>query len=113
MQRDLTYIIDIYKSAMEALSYIEDCEFAEFMQNREKQNACIRLLEVIGEAARRVSAQTKQEHPMLVWGEMIMMRNKLIHEYSRVDPAVVWETLTDDLPELLEQIKRSFPHVDF
>ena len=57
----------------------------------------MRRLEVVGEAARRVSAEGRAALPGLPWRQMVGMRNRMIHEYDRVDIAMVWETLERDL----------------
>lgn len=58
----------------------------------------------IGEAARRVSAATRALYPALPWRQMIGMRNQVIHMYDGVDVAVVYDTVREDLPPLLEAL---------
>ena len=70
----------------------------EFERSELHQNAVMRPLEVIGEAARRVSQQTRDAHPEIPWEQMIGMRNRLIHEYFRVNLATVWDTVQNDCP---------------
>lgn len=69
------------------------------------QDCVIRRLEIIGEAANRVSAETKQKHPDLPWTEMIGMRNMMIHEYDNLDFEIVWETVQRDLPVLIKKLQ--------
>ena len=69
----------------------------------------MRRLEVLGEAARRVSAATRADLPGLPWRQMIGMRNRMIHEYDRVDLAVVWETVVRDLPPLITALEGVVP----
>ena len=57
----------------------------EFLWNELLQDATLRQLEILGEAARKVSQETKNVHPEIPWPEMIGLRNRLIHEYSRVN----------------------------
>jgi uncharacterized protein with HEPN domain len=64
----------------------------------------IRPLEIIGEAARRISQDTRDAHPEIPWEQMIGMRNRLIHEYFRVNLTTVWETVQNDLPSLIALI---------
>ncbi len=69
----------------------------------------MRPLEIIGEAARRVSRDTQDAHPEIPWDQMIGMRNRLIHEYFRVNLVTVWETVQDDLPPLINLIEPLVP----
>ena len=63
--------------------------------------ALLKCLEIIGEAAANVSAPTRAQFPGVPWGQVVRMRNILIHEYFAVDPEVVWSTVTADLPPLV------------
>ena len=66
----------------------------------------VRLLEIIGEAASKVSVEFRSEHMEIPWRKMIGMRNKLIHAYQDVDLDVVWDTVTNDIPPLQEELLR-------
>jgi uncharacterized protein with HEPN domain len=63
--------------------------------------ALTRLVEVIGEAASRVSTPFRDAHPEIRWRAATGMRNRLIHGYDRVDLDLLWETVTEDLPPLI------------
>ncbi|HLG30832.1 MAG TPA: HepT-like ribonuclease domain-containing protein, partial [Candidatus Brocadiales bacterium] len=69
------------------------------------QDAVIRRIEIVGEAARRISEETQNGFPGLPWNEIIGMRNVMIHEYDDVDLAIVWETVKNDLPPLIESLE--------
>lgn len=73
---------------------------ADLKQNRMATLAIIKELEIIGEAAGKVSAQTRAAFPEIPWTDIIGMRNRLIHGYFDVDLERVWDTVTYDLPEL-------------
>jgi len=83
-----------------------------FQQSELHQNAVMRPLEIIGEAARLVSQQTRQAHPEIPWEQMIGMRNRLIHEYFRVNLKTVWETVQNDLPRLIALMEPLVPPED-
>lgn len=68
------------------------------------QSAVIRELEIIGEAAKNVSVETKSKHPDIPWKQMSGLRDKLIHDYFGVDLDAVWETVKRDLPVLKEKL---------
>jgi uncharacterized protein with HEPN domain len=80
---------------------------AAFEQSQRDQDAVIRNIEIIGEAANRIQRDTPEfvaAHPQLPWIEMRGMRNKVIHNYFDVNLTVVWNTVKDDLPRLKRQI---------
>jgi uncharacterized protein with HEPN domain len=68
-----------------------------------------RQLILIGEAARRVSAAFKASHPELPWRQMIAQRNVSIHEYGDISAELVWQTVADDLPALVQQLDALLP----
>jgi uncharacterized protein with HEPN domain len=93
MQRDLVYLQDILAAARLAREYVEGKNRDEFLHDTQCQDATVRRLEIIGEAARRISDETRSRYPDLPWGEMIGMRNIMVHEYDLVDVTIVWDTL--------------------
>jgi uncharacterized protein with HEPN domain len=109
MRRDDAYLLDILLAARRARSFVEGFTWDEFAQSDLVQSAVLVPLEIIGEAARRVSAETQRAHSEIPWAEMIGMRNRLIHEYFQVDLARVWETVQDDLPGLIALIEPLVP----
>ena len=97
-----------------AISYIRNLENAEALQqNGEKQDAIVRNLEIIGEAASRIQkidGNFVAAHPEVPWIEMRGMRNKMIHNYFDVDWHIVWDTVKNDLPPLRRQITGLLEH---
>jgi uncharacterized protein with HEPN domain len=65
----------------------------------------VRLLEIIGEAARAVTLELREEHAEIPWPKITSMRNRLIHGYWNVNLDVVWETVQDDLPSLIARLE--------
>ena len=92
-----------------ARSYVAGGTWEGFVADRQCQDAVVRRLEVIGEAARRVSAAARAALPGLPWRQMVGRRNRMIHAYDRVDPAVVGETATRDLPPLVAALEGVAP----
>lgn len=85
--------------------YVKGVTRPWFVQNRMLRDAVMRQLEIIGEAARNVSGELREAHPDIEWGQIIGMRNRLIHAYFQVDIELVWEIVTTDLPLLKMQIE--------
>jgi len=67
------------------------------------------MLEIIGEAARKISQETKNAHPDIPWKDITGMRNRLIHEYFRIDIEKVWDTVRNDIPVLITIIEPLVP----
>ena len=104
----LKHILD----AIEKIEAYTSVGRATFLTASHWQDATIRQLEIIGEAARLVSAQTKDEHPEIPWKQMIGMRNRLVHEYSSINFKTVWDTINNDLPTLIALIEPLVPPED-
>lgn len=109
MSRDDVYLLDILKAAQLALSYLEGKTKEEFFQDTQCQDAVIRRLEIIGEAAGRISAATTAKFPDLSWKKMVSMRNIMIHEYDDVDLNIVWDTVQNDLLPLIGFLEPLIP----
>ena len=109
MQRDEALLLDILIAARRAVRFLGGMTWEAFEQSELHQNAVMRPLEIIGEAARRVSQDTREAHPDIPWDQMVGMRNRLIHEYFRVNLTTVWETVQDDLPPLIAQLEPLVP----
>jgi uncharacterized protein with HEPN domain len=73
------------------------------------QSAVIREIQVLGEAARLVSDETRTAHPEIAWSAISGMRNRVIHEYFNIDLDIVWQTIRDDIPALAEQLALIVP----
>src|SRR3989304_3904896 len=105
MPNDKACILDILESAKTALGYIAGKTREDFLKDTQCQDAVIRRIEIIGEAARRVSNNGKATLP-LPWSEIIGMRNLMIHEYDDVDLVIVWDTVKNDLPPLIASLEK-------
>jgi uncharacterized protein with HEPN domain len=112
MWRDEAYLLDILNAARKVTQYTASATEEDFLQNELLQDATLRQLEIVGEAARRVSQETKNIHPEIPWPEMIGLRNRLIHEYSRVNLQRVWDTIQNDIPRLITLIIPLVPPPD-
>jgi uncharacterized protein with HEPN domain len=109
MRRDESYLLDILTAARRAISHLDDVQSKTFEESDLLQDAVVRALEVVGEAAGHISAEYRESHPEIPWHKMIGMRNRLIHEYFRVNYAAVWDTVTNDLPDLVKTLEKLVP----
>lgn len=66
----------------------------------------VKSVELIGEAASRISKECRDTHPEIPWNDIVAMRNRLIHVYFDIDLDRVWDTVTDDLPPLISALEK-------
>ncbi|MCB1885602.1 MAG: DUF86 domain-containing protein [Geminicoccaceae bacterium] len=99
--RDAALLLDMALAAQDALGFVAGLDEAGFLASRLHQNAVIRSLEVVGEAAGKVSPATRASHPEISWREITGMRHRLIHGYADVRVDLVWTVVTGYLPDLL------------
>ena len=71
--------------------------------------ALTHLIQVIGEAARRVSSEFRERYPEIPWEAIAGMRSKIVHDYMNVDEDIVWDSVTQELQPLIEELKKSRP----
>lgn len=99
----LRHILD---AATKALSFVKDLTKDDFYEDEQLPFSLTRLLEIIGEAAKAVSDETQHQYPDIEWKAMAGMRDCLIHGYYDVNLDIVWETVTHDLPSLIQKIQK-------
>lgn len=85
-------------------TYVAEQTFDLFLSNSMMRFACIKQLEIIGEACNHVDAETMAKHPKVEWRKIVGLRNLLIHEYFGVDVALVWDIVHSNLPDLKAQL---------
>lgn len=104
-REDLVYIRHMRDACRKALAYGIRVNRERFLEDEMAQDATIRQLEVLGEAAGRVGVRFQGEHPEVPWAAARRTRNFLIHDYASVSPVVVWDTVQTDLPGLLAALE--------
>lgn len=104
--RDTDYLEHMLQAIVRINRYVEDGGELEFLQNEKTQDAVIRKLEIIGEAASRLSSAFVAQHPEISWKDIAGMRHRLIHGYFKVNLETVWNVVEHDLGELEQQIRR-------
>ena len=109
MLRDDAYLLDILESARIALRYVSDKSFGDFSKDMLCQDAVFHRLEIIGEAAGKVSLETRQKYPFIPWQAMKSTRNVAIHQYGSIEIEVIWDIIQNDLPELISAPEKIVP----
>jgi len=105
--RDRQSLQDMLENARRALALVGGRSRAEFEADWIANLALIRLFEVIGEAATRVSAEARARSADIPWRSITGMRNRLIHGYDVVDADAVWRAVHEDLPPLIGQLEQA------
>ena len=89
-----------------ATSFVKGRSRNDLDSDEKLELAVIRLVEVIGEAAKNLSQEFKDKNPQIPWKQIMGTRDRLIHGYFDVDPDVIWTIVTRDLPYLTGELKK-------
>lgn len=108
-KNNLVYLRQIVEYVSVIEEYVGGVKFIEFEKNGLLQDAVIRKIELIGEAARKLSPLFWDKYrKKLPLAEAVSTRNRLIHEYDDIDLEIIWNTVKEDLPELKIKIEEMF-----
>jgi len=91
--------------AQEAVELLGDMSQEALAEHRERQLALTRLIEIVGEAASKISQEDQGRYPQLPWRKAIGMRHVLAHGYDIVEPTIIWDTVRNNLPPLIQQLQ--------
>ncbi len=108
-ERDKAYLWDMLDAALAIAEFVRGRSYAEYLSNRMMRGAVERHVEIIGEAARRVSAATREANQDIPWKSIIGQRNVLAHEYDEILHEAMWAVATRRIPELTAALRRILP----
>lgn len=100
----LRHLVD---AAETAIRFLEGRSRADLDNDEMLRLALTKLVEIVGEAAKEVTPETKAQHPAVPWSAAARMRDRLVHHYFDIDLDVPWSTITVDLPSLLAEVPRA------
>jgi uncharacterized protein with HEPN domain len=106
---DLLYLGHMLDAAREAHAIAVEREKEQFDRDRIRQLALTHLIEIIGEAARKVSAGGRAAMPTVPWSDIMGMRHRIVHDYWNVNTDRVWYTAVEDLPPLIDALEQALP----
>ena len=110
--RDPAYLWDMLQEVKEIEKMLAGYDLAAFLADHVMLRAIERSVEIIGEAARHVSATFQSKHPEIPWREIIGQHNILAHEYGQIDHELLYKTATEDIPDLITRIEALLPPLD-
>ncbi len=105
MNKDRASVADILNSMRLAIGYLGPMTADEFAATIEKIDSVCRRLEIVGEAAKRLSMPLREAHPEVAWAMMAGMRDRLIHGYDVLRVDVIYDTVTKVIPPLIPAIE--------
>lgn len=105
MRRDDQYLRDILRAGEEVGQFLAGVDSTSFVRDRLRQLAVLQLLIVVGEAASRLSPETRGRRTDIAWADVVAFRNIAVHVYFAVDWMTVWDTAVEDLPLLCTQVE--------
>jgi uncharacterized protein with HEPN domain len=109
MWRDPAWILDMLQAAQKVLEYAIGLTETSFLASSRDQDAIVRQLTILGEAAKRVSPDFRNEHPEIPWKKIAGTRDVIVHDYFHVDSEKVWRIVQEDLPDLIKALVRIVP----
>jgi len=105
LESDRNRILHMAESARQAMSFVQSRRRSDLETDAQLRLALVRALEIVGEAASRVSPELRAAHPEIPWRLAISTRNRLIHAYFDINLDIVWTTVTQALPKLLGMLE--------
>ena len=109
MRQDDAYLLDMLVAARKAVTFAAGLTYEQFERSDLHQNAIFKVLEIVGEAASRISANTQAARPEIPWQEIVGLRNRVVHVYFEIDLGLVWQIVREDVPALIAQLERFVP----
>ena len=103
------YITHMLNMSRKDVDLIEGLGRSDYDQDETLRLALTHLVQIIGEAAQRVSPEFREQYPNIPWKEIVGMRNRIVHDYLNVDEDVIWEVVQQDIPPLVEALAKIVP----
>ena len=108
---DAAYLLDMIQAGESVIRYVAGKTRAEYDGNEMLRDAVERKLEIIGEAARRLSEVLRDAHPEIAWRKIMAARHILAHDYDDVNQDIVWEIATKQVPQTLTLLRPLVPPI--
>lgn len=106
---DLVRLRHMLDAARDVISFTRGTTRKTLDSDRKLTLSLVKSIEIVGEAASKVSKQAQQQCPKIPWADIVAMRNRLIHTYYDIDLDRVWDTVISDLPPLITELEKLIP----
>ncbi len=100
------FVIDILDAIDKIDEFIGNVDYGEFIQDDKTSTAVVKKIEIIGEAIKNIPKEVKVEYKTIPWKDIVGMRNKITHNYFKIDYEIVWNVVKEKLPALKMQVER-------
>ena len=104
-REDSAILQDIKEAIKRIISYTSKIDYEEFLQDFKTQDAVIRNIEILGEAAKSLSNETRDKYPDIPWKDIAGTRDRLIHDYFGVNIDIIWDIAKNEIQSLSTQLK--------
>jgi uncharacterized protein with HEPN domain len=108
-EADTAHLWDMLDAAKAVRQFVGGRSFDDYTRDSMLRAAVERKIEIIGEAARRISQRTQATHPEVPWRKIMAQRHVLAHEYGEIEDSIIWRVATVHIPELVEMLERFAP----
>jgi uncharacterized protein with HEPN domain len=110
-ERDAAHLWDMLQAANDVVRFIEGLSLEQFLADATEitRLAVERRLEVLGEAARRISSPFQEQHPDIPWRDIVGLRNVISHEYDRVNYKEIYRIVRERMPALIQRLATVVP----
>jgi uncharacterized protein with HEPN domain len=112
LKADTVRLQHMMDAANQALSFVAEKSRTELDKEQALALALVKLIEIFGEAASKVTREVKSQSPEIPWADIIAMRNRLIHGYFDVNLDIIWRTVNEEMPLIARQIENLLSSTD-
>ena len=109
MRRDDAWLLDMLLAARDVVDFARGRTRDDLNTDRQLVLSLVKSIEIIGEAAARISQETREAHPDIPWPKIVAMRNRLVHAYFEINLRRVWEVVQNDVPDLIALLEPLVP----